>query len=501
MQGIFHAQQFFPVALHHLGHRNPGPARYHLGDFFLGYLVAQQHRVLGLGFLGHRQLLFQLGHPAVLQLRHAGKITGSPGGFQIQLRLLEFALDLGGTLHGGLLRLPDFLQVGKLALDLFDFLVQQLDLLEGRCVRILFHRLALYLELNKATFQFVHRLRLGIDFHPDAAGGLVDQVDRLVGQLPVGDVALGQLCRGDDRAVGDVDAVMHLVAFLQSPEDRDGVLLIGLVHQHLLEAALEGGILLHILAVLVESGGANTVQFTAGQGGLEHIARIHGALGLARADHGVQLVDEQDHAALLLGELVEYRFEALLEITAELGAGQQSAQVQRQDALVLQPLGDLAIDDTLRQPLDDGGLADTGLADQHGVVLGAALQYLDSPADLVVATDHRVQLALLRPLGEVDSVLVQGLAGFFSLRVAHRLAATHLLDGALQGQGCDPAAFEQLAGGGLALQHGQQHQFAGNIGIATLLGELVRYIEYLAQVIRQVHLAPRAADRGQRLDG
>ena len=34
-------------------------------------------------------------------------------------------------------------------------------------------------------------------------GGLVDQVDRLVGQLAAGDVAVGQRGRGDQRGVGD----------------------------------------------------------------------------------------------------------------------------------------------------------------------------------------------------------------------------------------------------------------------------------------------------------
>ena len=68
------------------------------------------------------------------------------------------------------------------------------------------------------------------------------------------------------------------------------------------------------------------------------------------------------------------------------------------DALVLQPLGHVAADDALRQPFDDRGLADAGLADQHRVVLGAARQHLDDAADLLVAADDRVELALARPV-------------------------------------------------------------------------------------------------------
>ena len=58
-----------------------------------------------------------------------------------------------------------------------------------------------------------------------------------------------------------------------------------------------------------------------------------------------------------------------------------------------QALGHVAGDDALGQALDDRGLADAGLADQHRVVLGPARQHLDDPADLVVAADDRVELA------------------------------------------------------------------------------------------------------------
>ena len=65
--------------------------------------------------------------------------------------------------------------------------------------------------------------------------------------------------------------------------------------------------------------------------------------------------------------------------------------------LVLQPFGHVAADDALGQALDDGRLADARLADQHRVVLGAPRQHLDDAADLLVAADDRVELALARP--------------------------------------------------------------------------------------------------------
>ena len=85
------------------------------------------------------------------------------------------------------------------------------------------------------------------------------------------------------------------------------------------------------------------------------------------------------------------------------------ADVERDEPLVLQALGHVAVDDAPGQALDDGGLADAGLADQHRVVLGAARQHLDDAADLLVAADDRVDLAVAGALGEVPAVLLERL--------------------------------------------------------------------------------------------
>ena len=57
----------------------------------------------------------------------------------------------------------------------------------------------------------------------------------------------------------------------------------GVADVHLLEAALEGGVLLDVLAVLVERGGADHAQLAAGEHRLEHVAGVHRALGRAGA--------------------------------------------------------------------------------------------------------------------------------------------------------------------------------------------------------------------------
>ena len=345
-----------------------------------------------------------------------------------------------------------FLEVGVFLLQALDLVLDEAEALLRGLVLLLLHRLALDLELDDAAVEAVHHLGLGVDLHLDARGRLVDEVDRLVGQEAVGDVAVRELGRGDDRRVGDVHAVVDLVLLLQAAQDGDGVLDRGLVHEHLLEAALERGVLLDVLAVFVERGGADAMQLAARERGLEHVAGVHGAFGLAGADHGVQLVDEDDGLALVLRELLQHALQPLLEFAAVLGAGDEHAHVERQHALAAQALGHLVVDDALREAFDDGGLAHAGLADEHRVVLGAALQDLDHAADLLVAADDRVELAAARARS------VRSMVYFFSASrcpsgfgVVHGLAAAHRLDGLLERRVVGAVLLEQPAGLALVL--------------------------------------------------
>src|SRR5947208_350461 len=82
-----------------------------------------------------------------------------------------------------------------------------------------------------------------------------------------------------------------------------------------------------------------------------------------------------------ISDLLEDLLQPLLEVTAVAGTGDQRAEVEGVELLVLQGLRDLAADDLLGQALDDGGLADAGLADEHRVVLGAPREDLHDALD------------------------------------------------------------------------------------------------------------------------
>ena len=335
---------------------------------------------------------------------------------------------------------------------------------------------------------------LGIDLHLQPRRGLVDEVDRLVGQEAVGDVALRQRRRGDQRTVGDADAVMRLVFVLEPAQDRNGVLDARLVDKDRLEAARQRGVLLDVLLVFVERGGADAMQFAARQRRLEQVGGVHGAVGLAGADQRMHLVDEQDVGAGRGRHLLQHGLEPFLEFAAIFGAGDQRAQVEREQLLVLQAFRHVAIDDAQGQALDDRGLADAGLADQHRIVLGSTRQDLDGAADFLVASDHRVELAVAGRLGEIARVFLQRLVSVFGRSGVGGAALAQRLDGGVEILRRHPRKAEDLAGLVALLERQRKQQpFDGNEAVAGLLARLLGDIEDPRQGGIEIDLSGAAA--------
>ena len=322
-----------------------------------------------------------------------------------------------------------------------------------------------------------------------AAARLVDEVDRLVRQVAVGQVAVGQVGRGHQRLVGDADRVVRLVAVAQALEDVDGQRHRRLVDLDRLEAPLERGVLLEVLAVLVDRRRADGLQLAARQHRLEDRGRVDRTLGGAGADQGVDLVDEQDDVAPR-ADLLEDLLQALLEVAAVAAARHQRAEVERVELLAGQRLGHLVGHDALGQPLDDGGLADAGLADEDGVVLGAARQHLHDAFDLFGTSDDRVELAVAGQLGEVPAELVEhrrargAVARAGALARADRLlalVARHELDDLLAHPAEVGAEAHQHGGRhALALAHEtEQHVLGADVAVAELQRLAERQLEDL----------------------
>ena len=193
----------------------------------------------------------------------------------------------------------------------------------------------------------------------------------------------------------------------------------------LLESADQGAVLFEIVAVLLVGGRAQAAQGAALERWLEQIGGIErAAAGRAGADHGVDLVDEQDRAIVGL-ELGEHALQALFEIAAVTGAGEQRAHVELVDHRVAQDLRHFASDDAQGQTFGDRGLADARVAHEKGIVLGAPAQDLDGAFDLQIPADQDVDLSLFCLLVEIGAVGRQGFATLRSAPIVRFLGAAH----------------------------------------------------------------------------
>ncbi len=300
--------------------------------------------------------------------------------------------------------------------------------------------------MHRPPLHLIDRLRQRVDLDAQARRRLVDQVDRLVRQEAVGDVTVRQGGRGDQGGVLDPHAVVDFVAFLESTQDRDGVLHARLLHHDRLETALEGRVFFDVLAVLFQGRRADATKLPTGESRLQHVRGVNRSFGGSGADEGVQLVDEQDVPSLRALDLAQQGLQSILELAAVLAAGDEGAQVERDDLLPLQSLRDIAVDDPAGQPLDDGGLADARLADQHRIVLGAAGQHLHDATDLFVPADDRIELAATGHLGQVPGIFLQSLEGVLGILGGDALAAAHRLESLEDLRSGDPRLAERVGG-------------------------------------------------------
>uniref|UniRef100_A0A452ZKJ8 Uncharacterized protein n=1 Tax=Aegilops tauschii subsp. strangulata TaxID=200361 RepID=A0A452ZKJ8_AEGTS len=428
VQPVRHADEPLLVVLPEPGHRDAGPPAHHLRDLLRADGLGE-HQVLA-------GLALQLGDGGVDLLEGAVLEVGDPGQVHAPLGLLQRELQLLAPL----LQLPDLVDPLLLLpvlhgqrLQLVPQVVQLLPHLHqpglAGLVLLLLQRVQLHLQLNPLPLQVVDLLRLAVQLHPHVGARLVHQVDGLVRQVPAHDVPRRELRRDDDGAVLDAHAVVPLVLLLEPSQDADGVGDARLGHVHLLEPPLERGVLLDVLAVLLQRGGADAPELAPGEHRLEQVGGVHGPLRPPGAEDEVYLVDEEDDLALGLLHLLEHGLEPLLELAAVLGAGDERAHVERDEADVEQVAGHVPAHDALREALHDGRLAHAGLADEDGVVLCAAGEDAHDAADLLVAADDGVELA--GHLDEVAAVRLErlevGVAGG-GLDLARVVPAAELLE-------------------------------------------------------------------------
>ncbi len=90
----------------------------------------------------------------------------------------------------------------------------------------------------------------------------------------------------------------------------------------------------------------------------------------------------------------DHGLQPLLELTAEFRGRRSRNRYPATATACHGAILNVAADDPLGKSFHDGGLADTGLTDEHRIVLRPSRQHLHDTPDLLVTADDRIELAL-----------------------------------------------------------------------------------------------------------
>ena len=500
MQRVLKVEQLLALAFHQLRHRDARPAADDSGDFLLRHLVAQQ-AVLALGLLSdgflRRQFLLELRQLAVLQFCRLVQVVLTLGAFHFSVHALDFLAQLVHLRDGVLFAFPLRLHLVELVALLRQLLLHLCQTRLGQLVVVLLQRRFLNFQLHDVAVDVVHFCRHGVDFGTNHGTRFIHKVNRLVGQEAVGDIAVGERCGGNQGVVLNLHAVEHFVALLEAAQDGNRVLNGRLAHHDRLETTLQSGVLLDILAVFIQRRRTDAVQLAARQHRLQEVAGVHCAVRLACADNRVQLINEQQDAPFAALDFRKHRLQALLELAAELCAGNQAAHIQRENGLVLQRIRHVAAHDSLRQPFGDSGLADARFANQHRVILRLPAQNTDDVADFAVTADNRIELVLPRHLHKVRAVLLQRIVRFLRVVGGHtgcaadgrKLLQELLLVVAHAGQNF-------LDVGVRLRRDAEENMLNGEVLVLHLLGAVFRLQQGFLEVRGNINLVCLAAGAG-----
>ena len=285
--------------------------------------------------------------------------------------------------------------------------------------------------------------------------------------------------------------MVRFVALLQAAQDGDGIFDAGFPDDDRLESPFQCGVFFDVLFVFIERRRPDRAQFTAGQCGLQQIARIHGPFGFAGPHNGVQFVDEQDDFALALCHFLDDGFQPILKLAAKFCAGDQRPHVERDDLLVRQHRRHIPVEHAYRKAFNDGGLTHARLADQHGIVLRAPTQHLHRTANFLIPADHRVDLSLPCHLHQITAIFLQRLILGLRVLIRHALPAANIFKGFQNRVMAHTIHAENLTGFALHIRQRQQKMLGGNVLILQPVGLLLGACKHLLCRTAQAQLSSR----------
>ena len=384
----------------HIARGRADEARYRVAFHVFAHVEAQQFHAKRNGQLAR--------HFCLAHARGASKQEGTHR-LAVIAQARTRQLDGGGKrVDGRVLPEDDKLQI---PLEVLQYLaIRRRHLLRRNARNTRHHRFHLCHVYFGRTL--VHRLQAQV------RSRFVHHVDGFVGQVAVIDVASSQLRGGTQRLVLILHPVVLFVPRLETLQYLEGFLHGGLHHIYLLEAPRERVVLFEDAAIFLVGGRANTAQLAIGKHGLDEIRGVHDATRSGtRTDDGVDFVDEEDGARLLV-QFREHALQALFKVAAVLGAGNERAHVQGPNGAVRKHIRHFAFGDETREAFGNSRFAHARLAHVERVVLAATAENFDGALHLKLTPDERVDTAFGGELVEVGAVFLESVTALRALLLA-----------------------------------------------------------------------------------
>ena len=104
----------------------------------------------------------------------------------------------------------------------------------------------------------------------------------------------------------------------------------------------------------------------------------------------MDLIDEEEDIAILL-DLIHHRFDPLFKLTAVFRSGDHEGQVERDQFLFSEVVGDFAFDNGMGKTFNDRCFTDTRFTDEDRVVFAAAAEDQDEAFDFFFSADDRIE--------------------------------------------------------------------------------------------------------------
>jgi hypothetical protein len=115
----------------------------------------------------------------------------------------------------------------------------------------------------------------------------------------------------------------------------------------------------------------------------------------------VDFVDKEDHFIFDHCRLIDHLLETSFEFSTILRPSDHHREIEGNDTLVSHSEWYFTECDTTRESLDNRGFPDSRISDETWIIFCFSIEYRDESTDLTLTTDHRIDLPITSPYGEI----------------------------------------------------------------------------------------------------